>query len=154
MKRVSLAGGLPELLGPAPGTVTGSVWAPDDTIVFTTHILKLPHRIDARGGESVPLKMNGLEPGSAFHHPRLLPDNRTLLLTREGQTETDSEIVLLDTASGDWTALVRGSDARFVAPDRLLFVQQGRVMETGFDPGTGETVGDPRPAECATGRNC
>ncbi len=147
LKRVSLAGGLPELLGPAPGTVTGSVWAPDDTIVFTTHSLKLPHRIDARGGESSPLKMNGLEPGSAFHHPYLLPDNRTLLLTREGSSEAGPEIVLLDTESGDWTPLVRGSEARFVEPDRLLFVQQGRVMETGFDPDTGETVGDPRPAE-------
>ena len=147
LKRVSLAGGLAEPLAPAPGTVTGSFWAPDDTIVFTTTILKLPHRVDARGGESSPLKMNGLEPDSAFHHPLLLPDNRTLLLTRVGKSKTDLEIVLLDSASGDWTTLVRGSEARFVAPDRLLFVQQGRVMETGFDPDTGTTVGDPRPAE-------
>ncbi len=147
LKRVSLAGGVAEPLAPAPGTVTGSVWTPDDTIVFTTHILKLPHRVDARGGESSPLKMNGLEPGAAFHHPHLLPDNRKLLLTREGTTQADSEIVLLDTASGDWTALLRGAEARFVRPDRLVFVQQGSVMETGFDPGTGKTKGDPRPAE-------
>ena len=147
LKRVSLAGGLVEPLAPAPGSVTGSVWATDDTIVFTTHILKLPHQVDARGGESSPLKLNGLEPGAAFHHPHLLPDNRTLLLTREGESPADSEIILLDTASGDWTPLVRGSEARFVEPDRLLFVQQGKVMETGFDPGTGKTVGDPRPAE-------
>jgi len=147
LKRVSLAGGPPELLAPAPGTVTGSVWTPDDTIIFATSILKLPHRVDARGGESSPLKMNGLEPGSTFHHPHLLPDNGTLLLTRAGKSQADSEIILLDTASGDWTPLVRGSEARFVEPDRLLFVQQGRVMETGFSPGSGEIVGDPRPAE-------
>ena len=147
LKRVSLAGGPAEPLAPAPGSMTGSVWADDDTIVFTTNILKLPHRVDAHGGESSPLKINGLEPGSTFQHPSLLPDNRMLLLTRTGNSRTEPEIILLDSESGDWTILVRGSEARFVEPDRLLFVQQGKVMEINFDPGAGKTEGDPRPAE-------
>ncbi len=147
LKRVSLAGGLPELLAPAPGSITGAVWARDDTILFTTQILGLPHRVDARGGESSPLEVNGVEPDFSFHHPHLLPDQRSLLLTLERESEAHTEIVLLDLASGDWTPVVRGNDPRFVGPDRLLFVQQDRVMEAGFDPGTGEITDDPRPVE-------
>ncbi len=146
MKRVSLAGGLPVQVVTAPGLVTGATWAPDDTIVFTTLILKVPHRVDANGGESSPLKIDRLEPGLEFNHPQLLPDGRTLLLTGRRSDEADTEIVLLDTASGEWTPLLRGTDARFVEPGRLLFLQQQTVMEIGFDPSTGKTVGDPRPA--------
>ena len=93
LKRVSLAGGLAEPLTPAPGAVTGGTWARDDTIMFSTGVLQVPHRVGARGGESSPLKINGLEPGFAFHNPQLLPDGRTLLLTRAGESATDSEIV-------------------------------------------------------------
>ena len=146
LKRVSLAGGLPEPLAPAPGMVTGAIWAPDDTIVFSTEVLGVPHRVDAQGGESTPLKINGREPGFEFRSPHLLPDGKTLLLTRRGNSESDREVVLLDPATGDWIPLVRGSNPRLAAPDRLLFVQQGEVMETGFDPATGRTLGDPQPA--------
>ena len=144
LRRVNLAGGSSEMVTPTPGVVTGSAWADDDTILFTTDILKMPHRVDADGGESSPLRINDVEPGTEFHHPCLLPDNRKLLLTRK--TATEQEIILLDTASGDSVPLVRGSGAHFVEPDRLLFVQEERVMEIGFDPGTGKIVGDSRPA--------
>jgi serine/threonine-protein kinase len=145
LKRVSLAGGLPEALAPAPGAVTGAVWAPDDTIVFSTPVLKVPHRVDADGGQATPLKIDGAE-DSKFRHPTLLPDGRTLLLTRDKDSSAEVEVILLQ-PSGEWRTLVRGFDARFVPPDRLLFVQQERVMTTRFDPSTGEIAGDPQPAE-------
>ncbi len=145
LKRVSLAGGVTDTLVPAPGSITGAIWAPDDTIVFSTPILKIPHRVDAGGGEAVPLKIEGAEPGTAFTHPRPLPGG-ALLLTRRAQGAAETEVVLLQ-PSGAWTTLVRGSDADFLAPDRLLFAQQDRVMTVGFDPASGEITGDPVPAE-------
>ena len=143
LKRVSLAGGLPVVLTSAPGQQTGGVWTDDGTIIYSSQILKLPHRIDAGGGEATPLPMNGVQPGDAFGYPRLLPDHDKLLLTRV--TDEGPEVVLLDRASGDWSFVVRGSDGRLVPPDRLLFVQGDRLMQVSFDPGSGAIAGEPDP---------
>jgi hypothetical protein len=63
-------------------TVRGFGWFadPDEP---AGEMLKVPHQIDADGGEASPLPMNGIQPGDAFRYPRLLPDHDRLLLTRE-----------------------------------------------------------------------
>jgi len=144
--RVSLTGGPPKPIAPVAGRLTGAVWTPDDTLFISTSASKVLHRVEAAGGEAIPLEIQGLTPDMYLQLPRATQRDGTLLVTLKGDSEADARIALLEVDSGEWRALLPGSDARLAAPDRLLFVQQRAVMTVGFDPNTLEIVGDARPA--------
>jgi serine/threonine-protein kinase len=51
--------------------------------------------------------------------------------------EEESQVVVLDLETGEWTVVTAGADARFVPPGRILYLQRDRLMMAGFDPDSG-----------------
>ncbi len=135
LKRVNLAGGLPEPICGAAGTLLGVDWATDDTIYYSTNATVVPHRVDANGGEPTPLTIQDLEAGGEIIAGPLLPDESGLIVSKLGGTLAEPRIGVLDLADGSFTELTRGADPKLLTNGRLLYTQQGRAMLVRLAPG-------------------
>jgi hypothetical protein len=151
LKRVSLLGGLPVVLGSTSGGVTGAVWTADDEILYSTATTIIPHRISAiEGGEGEPVPVLDLESGATIQAPRLLPGApNKALVTIEAPSFDGPYVGVLDLEDGRWKTVVRGFDARFLAPGHLLFAQEDRLVVAPFDMDAQELSGPERAAPLA-----
>ncbi len=145
LQKVARAGGAPVVLADAAGVPEGAAWGPDGTIVYAIRGAG-GFRLSERGGAPVPLAV-GTAPGDSAagtatpRWPSLLPDGRHLLVTVDGEVEA------LDLADGQRRPLLRGSQAVFLPPDRLLYDQhEGHIMVVGFDPRRLQVTGEATPA--------
>jgi len=135
LKRVSLAGGLPEPLCAAAGNIYGISWSTDGTIYFSTNATNVPVRIDANGGEPTPIVVQDLEAGIEMYGAQLLPDESGLVVTLRGGSLDEPRVAVVDFEDGRVTEVARGSQAVLLGTDRLLYIQQGRAMLAPFDAG-------------------
>jgi len=147
LKKVAAAGGAPLTLTDEAWDAHGAVWAEDGTIVFTGRILEGLSRIPAAGGPPEPL--TSLEPdrgGLSHFWPQLLPGGESVLFTVWRGTESDVEVVSLD--SGERKLLIEGGAyASYVRPGRLVYMQPGgsTLMAVPFSRQRLEVTGPPRP---------
>ena len=139
--RVSIAGGSPARLADAPGGV-GGTWNADDTILFAGASSFPLSRVAASGGTPSPLTHLG--EGQAGHRfPHFLPDGRRFLFYASGDPE-QSGIYLGALDGGTPTRLTAADSAgAFLAPDWIIFAQQGSLIARRLDLSSMKLTGDP-----------
>ncbi len=148
LKKLLLAGGTPVALADAPSP-RGACWASDDTIVFSPSYASGLVRIPAAGGTPTELaKPDPKKSERTYRWPDALPDGAGILFTigweNSQQNYDNGDIAVL--TGGKVRTLVEGASmARFVAPDRLVFVRLGTLFAVAFDPRTTTVRGDPTP---------
>jgi serine/threonine-protein kinase len=145
LAKLRLDGGDAVKVCDVPGQLPGATWGPDDTILFPQGWLSGLWRVSADGGDPVQLTTVDVEAGEKGHWwPRFLPDGRHALFTiwAAGAGLIDSEVALLDVRTGEYRKLVRGSDARYLAPGYLVFYHAGSYHAIAFDSEKKETKGD------------
>ena len=146
--RLDLSGGSPQALAPAANPV-GGAWGSDGTILFGPTTVTPLFRVAASGG--TPAAVTTLRsPMQSHRAPSFLPDGRQFLFYAvAAQSDSpggrdESGIYLASLDGGPSKRLTgAGSGAEFFPPDRLMFVQDGKLVTRRLDLTRGELVGDP-----------
>ena len=141
LHRLDVAGGPPQELAPALVPV-GGAWSADGTILFAPNTVSPLFRVPESGGAAVPATELG-EGHTGHSQPSFLPGGRQFLFRVNGGDEVSG----LYLGSSDGRAPTRltaaASHGIVLAPDRLLFVQQGDLVSRGLDVMRGTLTGDP-----------
>ncbi|MEJ2206858.1 MAG: protein kinase [Gemmatimonadota bacterium] len=100
-------------------------------------------RVPAGGGE--PERVSGPVPGASMQYVTdLLPGGQRALVTLVGGDIPNpvADVALLDLTTGETRRILPGWGARFIEPGYLVFVADGTLNGTRFDPGAGR-LGEP-----------
>ncbi len=142
LKRVDIAGGVPQIICDAPPGLQGATWNRDGTIIFAgpTGGLWL---VRAAGGEPIQLTLPDPPRKEVSHRrPDFLPDGRRFLyLALPGNAVYLGSLDSKDSVS----LLTAESNAIYADPGFLLFFRQGSLLAQPFDPIKGELSGDAVP---------
>ena len=144
LKKLSLAGGLPQAFGSATG-FRGGAWRADGTVFFTPLEFTGLWKASVAGGDRQSLG----EPDSASGElvrclPRLLPGGNSLLYTAflGGRA---ARVGLYDTATGKSRILLEdANNAHYVRSGHLVFGRGNEIWATAFDLARSEVVGTPQ----------
>jgi serine/threonine protein kinase/Tol biopolymer transport system component len=153
LKRVDVAGGMPQVLADARNG-RGGTWNTQGVILFTPGNLAFQPdsvimRVPARGGAAAPVTQ--FAPGDGSHRwPQFLPDGRRFIFFST-LGHPDRQGIYLASLDGGEPRRVLASETAgiFVPPDRLLAVREDTLMAAPFDPDqpalTGELAALARP---------
>ena len=142
LKRIDIAGGLPQVLASAPFG-EGGAWNRDGVIVFAPSSFSPLYRVPAAGGE--PVAITRLDPPRQVMHvfPQFLPDGRHFLFFAQGSSEA-SGIYLGSLDGGEPKRLTAADSAGgYLEPDWVVFIRQRALMARRLDVARGELTGDP-----------
>ena len=130
LKRIEIAGGLPQTICDAPSAP--SSWGRDGTVLFSQdgRILRVP----ASGGNPVPARPDAPRKGVDYE-PYFLPDGRHFLYSVWNGANRELWVSALDSADTKPLLKVR-SRAVYVSPGYLLFVREGTLLAQPFDTRT------------------
>jgi serine/threonine protein kinase len=141
LKRIDIAGGLPQAL--ASAQVGNGAWSHDGVIVFTPSQFRPLYRVPAAGGE--PVAITRLDPPRQFMHilPQFLPDGRHFLFSAMGSPE-GSGIYLGSLDGGEPKRLTEAESAiGHLGSDWVVFMRQGALIARRLDVARGQWTGDP-----------
>ena len=145
--RVDIAGERPQVLAPAANPY-GGTWSTEGTILFAPTTVSSLFRVPAEGGK--PVAATQLQSRQTNHRgPFFLPDGRRFLFyasatRRADSDEPDESGVYLGSLDGGTPKRLTASDsaAVYVPPDRIMFVQQNKLVARRIDVARGELSGD------------
>lgn len=145
LKKVPVAGG-PAVTIYAADTLRawGANWGAGDQIVIWDPSVGLI-RVPAGGGEPQPLVKPDLESEVSYASPWILPDGKTVLLTKVGSQDWSMAQVVarrMDTGQ-EHVLLTGGEDARYVPTGHLVYMQNGALMAAPFDARKVQVEGAP-----------
>jgi len=152
IKRVSIAGGDPVVLGTLPTTggtsFRGVSWTPDgERIVFSAAVRRL-WEIPARGGEVDRF----FEPGLRVYAPHFLPagGGPNAMLFQSTQDDQTAQILVLNLETNEHTELALGSNPVYSPQGYVVYGPSGGGDEVGlfalpFSRETLKATGDPFP---------
>ena len=146
LKKVSIAGGPAVSLCRYQGAPRGASWGPDDVIVFATNDSNSGLlRVSAAGGEPTVLTTPDAAHGEADHlFPSILPGGRAVLFTIRAPSSMESQVAVLDLATGRRTILIRaGSQAEYVDTGHLVYAFAGTLHAVRFDLATRSVASAP-----------
>jgi len=144
LKKVPRGGGAAIDVASTSSAEMGATWGTDGTLLYAFGDSAL-YRVRSDGTDAAVIVA---EPRSAARRralgrikwPALLPDNARALVT------TDSGVGVMDLTSGDVRILMRGTQARYLPTEQLLFDDtEGRVRVVGFDMRRGVVQGASVP---------
>lgn len=140
LKRLDVAGGVPQMLASAP-TPRGGSWNTTGTIVFGPTVGSL-YRVPAAGGKaSVLMKVE--PPLSSHRFPHFLPDGQHFLFYAQGNPSVSGVYVgALDGSSPKRLVSADGA-AVYHTTGFLLFTRQGTLFGQSFDLSNFAVHGDP-----------
>jgi serine/threonine-protein kinase len=141
MKSVSIPGGAPVSLGPAPEWAYGASWAEDGYIYFGQGAGGIS-RVSENGGE--PQVVVRMEEGEQAHGPELLPGGEWLLFTlRSGSGSWNAASIVAQPVSGGERKLLvaEGTDGRYVPTGHIVYALGGDLFVVPFDAGNVEVTG-------------
>ncbi|HEY5569177.1 MAG TPA: protein kinase [Gammaproteobacteria bacterium] len=140
--RIDVAGGAPVPLAPAPNPLGGS-WSANGTILFSPTSVSPLFSVPESGGEHV--EATELDSPHQKNHrlPSFLPDGRRFLFYTEGEPEVSG--IYLGSLDGGAPKRLAAADSAAVslAPDRVVFVQEGTLVARRLDAARGELTGEP-----------
>ena len=152
LKRIPIAGGLPQTLCDAPRPARqqaagdGGTWSPAGVIVFATGEGPLM-RVTSAGGLPTPVTTLDTTEGETHHSwPQFLPDGRHLLYFAAGGDFSRSGIYVQELGSRQRT-LIRRNPHRgaWSAPGYLLFANDRTLFAQRMDAGRLRLSGEPFP---------
>ncbi len=113
----------------------GGTWGTDGTIVLASAGQDaLLYTVPDTGGEARPLTAHDESRGETAHHwPQFLPDGRHLLMTVTGGKDAGLYVLPLDDPKARRRIRPEVARFQFVAPEQLLFVQDGVLRALRFD---------------------
>ena len=141
MKSVSITGGAPVSLGPAPQRAYGASWADDGYIYFGQGAGGI-WRVPEDGGD--PKVVVEMEEGEQAHGPQLLPGGEWLLFTLLSGSGSwnDASIVAQPVSGGERKLLVAGgTDGRYVPTGHIVYSLDGNLFAVPFDVDSIEVTG-------------
>ena len=148
LRRIAIAGGPPVLITTLGTETLGATWGPDDTIVFSKREMGGGlWRVPATGGAPVRVTTPDRARGELQDAwPEFLPSGRAVLFTvQTGSAGRDSQIAVVDLASGARKTLLSGTNPKFTATGHLVYCIDGTLRAVRFDPVRLEVHGDPVP---------
>jgi len=151
MRKVSLHGGPPVLLGDAP-VPHGASWAADDKIIYAPNFGSGLLRIPSAGGSPQALTTPNPKDQEISHRwPQVLPGGKYVLFTTQvgsGSSYDDARIAVLSLETSKWhTLFTGGSYARYVSPGYIVYARAGSLMAVRFDLSRMEVRGSPVPVQ-------
>ncbi|MGK2960818.1 MAG: protein kinase domain-containing protein [Gemmatimonadaceae bacterium] len=124
----------------------GGAWGRDGNIYFTSAVGASGGigRVPADGGNIVAVSRPDTANGVQEHdYIALLPSGKGAIVQFWKGSPGQNEIGVIDLKSGEATSLLKGTFARFLPPDRLIYgTSDGRVFAVRFDERSLTTVGD------------
>ncbi|MFI5078769.1 MAG: hypothetical protein ACHQRO_15580, partial [Vicinamibacteria bacterium] len=147
-----IGGGESRYLCPSWNAMGGS-WGSDGTILFAADFGRAIYRIQATGGERVPIRLQG-EHGTDLRWPSFVPGTSAFIYSSRRAPGQPRTIMVgrLDAGGSDQVVLESDANAQ-VAADRLLFVRNGRLFAQPFDGRLLRLTGTPRPVAGRIGSN-
>jgi len=150
LKKVAVQGGAPVSLCDAPSERGGS-WGEDGNIIFVPTNASSLMRVPAAGGAPQPVKK--LSEGETSHRwPQILPGGTAVLFTvgTDLTNFQNASIEVVSLKTGEVKTVQRGGYfGRYVPSPQgvghLLYVHEGTLFATAFDPDRLETRGTPIP---------
>ena len=147
--RVDISGGRPQVLAPATNPL-GGAWGKDGTILFAPTTVSPLFRVPASGG-TLAAATELRRPRQTNHRgPSFLPDGRRFLFhalaARVGNSgEPDESGIYLGSLDGSAPKRLTAADsaAIFIPPDRIVFVEERKLVARRIDLARGEVSGDP-----------
>jgi Tol biopolymer transport system component len=150
LKTVSLTGEPPLTVADSVLTRSGGSWGTDGYLyVGWQQNRNVLSRIPAAGGEAEPVTtLNTVQGEMAHSWPDALPSGRGVLFTARRaaiEVNEDDDVAVVDLATGEHRALVRGIYGRYV-PGYLIFVRyDGTLFAAPFDQDKLVLAGPPVP---------
>ena len=144
LKKLSLAGGLPQAFGPAPG-FRGGAWRADGTVFFTPLEFSGLWKASVAGTNTESLSQPDSAAGELVRClPKLLPGGKSLLFTAFLGGKA-ARVGLYDTATGKSRVLVEdANNAHYLRSGHLVFGRGNEIWAAAFDPARSEIVGSPQ----------
>ena len=144
LKKVSLAGGLPEAFAAAPA-LRGGAWRADGTVFFTPLEFSGLWRTSVAGGDRQSLGGPDSASGELVRClPKLLPGGESLLYTAFLGGKA-ARVGLYDTATGQSRVLVEdANNAHYLRSGHLVFGRGNEIWAAAFDLARSEIVGTPQ----------
>jgi Tol biopolymer transport system component len=139
--RIDIAGGRAQPLAPSANP-QGGTWSADGTLVFAPTTVTPLFQVPASGGKLT--AATRLESPSQTNHrrPFFLPRTRQFLFHATGPGQSALYLGSLDTTMPK-RVMPADSSAQMLAPDHIVFTQQGALVARRFDAQRGEVTGDP-----------
>ena len=150
LRKVSVEGGTPVELCEVATDTPGGSWGPNNTVLYSPGFLTPLYQVSADGGTPKPFTRLNIPAGEVGHlWPELLPKEQSILFTiwPAGAGLNDAQVGLADVATGEHRALFPGSFAKYLSSGHLVYYHAGFFHRVGFDPNTGERLGQPRRVE-------
>jgi serine/threonine protein kinase len=143
LKRVSVTGGPVQALCDA-GSPRGGTWSKNDVIVFAPGARGGLYRVDATGGDPVPVTSPDSSRGETAHrYPCFLPDGKHFLFLTIPERNGLHDVFAGSIGSNNRKLVLRATCApRYAAPGYLLFGKGDLLMAQRFDPGGIKVQGD------------
>ncbi len=156
LKKVSIRGGPPVVLGPVTGGPLGASWGDDNTIVFATDDPATGlWRVSADGGQPALLTKPDAGQREGDHGlPSALPGGHAVLFTIAAAGQTNNpQVAVVDVATGHLKTLISGSQAEYVKVSRatgsgqdvgyLTYATGTTLRAIQFDAVRLEVMGEP-----------
>jgi serine/threonine protein kinase len=140
LKRVSVAGGRPQTLAPAP-VPRGGTWSRDDVIVYVPFPEQPPHRVAAAGGATTPLPV---QKGTLRWMPSFLPDGRHYVFLAFGRGRPKDGIFVgsIDTPEAEHL-VISNTSASFIDAGHLMFRREASLVAQRFNLSSRQLEGSP-----------
>jgi Tol biopolymer transport system component len=141
--RIDIAGGPAQSLAQASNPV-GGAWGRDGTILFAPDTVSPLFRVPASGGTTAVAATTLDAPQQTGHRqPSFLPDGRQFLFHAAGSDPDVAGLYVGSIDGGSPKRLIAATSGAYLAPDRIVYVQQGDLVLRRFDPGRGVLSGEP-----------
>jgi Tol biopolymer transport system component len=144
LKKVHANGGPVQVVVENVPDPRGGAWGPDNTILIGTGDSAI-YRLPPGGGAMMPLtKLNSSRKEGSHRWPHFLPDGRHFLFTTRGEAVALRGIYVSSLDGKTKKLLVNvDSNAMYVSPGYLLFVETGTLVGQVFDADRLELNGQP-----------
>jgi DNA-binding winged helix-turn-helix (wHTH) protein/Tol biopolymer transport system component len=136
LKKVSLAGGQPVVIGGQADDAQGASWGEDGTIIYTRRFFEGLWRISAAGGQAEVLTQLDRTRGERSHlWPEILPGGEAVLFTIwYGGDIEDAQLSVLSLKTGEKRILGKGAgQAHYLPTGHLAYVGQNSLRVVPFD---------------------
>jgi Tol biopolymer transport system component len=144
LKRLDLAGGIPQVLAPATTLPRGGTWNGNGVIVFAPGVLEGLAQVPAAGGPTGPVTQLDPSQGENSHrYPHFLPDGRRFLFRVRSSRPERTGIYVGSLDSREYRYLIAADSDAIYAAGHLLFARGDVLFAQPFDPASAKLRGEP-----------